>query len=206
MDIKAKSLKEQAIKAKEALLNHGVIAFPTETVMGMGVLYNDYEAYQKLNRIKERPEDKPYTMMLYDSSDIQKYALINEGTQRVIDRFMPGSLTILVPVKENSVPAYVTHNTGVIGIRIPLNAEALCVLEEVGEPLLVPSANKSGNRPALTSDEVYEIFGNDIDYIILGKAKSQIASTIVNLTGDQPKVVRKGLISEEEIVKVFNNY
>lgn len=206
MDIKAKSLKEQAIKAKEALLNHGVIAFPTETVMGMGVLYNDYEAYQKLNRIKERPEDKPYTMMLYDSSDIQKYALINEGTQRVIDRFMPGSLTILVPVKENSVPAYVTHNTGVIGIRIPLNMEALYVLKEIGEPLLVPSANKSGNRPALTSDEVYEIFGNDIDYIILGKAKSQIASTIVNLTGDQPKVVRKGPISEEEIVKVFNNY
>ena len=206
MDINAKSLKEQAFKAKEALLNHGVIAFPTETVMGMGVLYNDYEAYQKLNRIKERPEDKPYTMMLHNPDDIKKYAVINEGTQRVIDRFMPGPLTILVPVKENSVPAYVTHNTGVIGIRIPLNMEALCVLEEIDEPLLVPSANKSGNKPALTSEEVLEIFGDEIDYIVLGKAKTQFASTIVDLTGDQPKVVRNGPLSEEEIVEVFNNY
>ena len=204
--MKVQLLLAEVKNAKEALLNHGVIAFPTETVMGMGVLYNDFDAYQKLNKLKERPEDKPYTMMLYDPSDIQKYALINEGTQRVIDRFMPGPLTILVPVKENSVPSYVTHNTGVIGIRIPLNMEALYVLKEIGEPLLVPSANKSGNRPALTSDEVFEIFGEEIDYIVLGKAKSQIASTIVDLTGDQPKVVRKGLIPEEEIVKVYNNY
>ncbi len=200
------SLKSQAILAKDALLNHGVIAFPTETVMGLGVLYNDFEAYQRLNAIKERPEDKPYTMMLGDPKDINKYAIINEATQRVIDKFMPGSLTILVPVKGDSVPAYVTHSTGVIGLRVPSNEEALCVLSIVGMPLLVPSANKSGSKPALTSEEVFDIFGHELDYVVFGKAKSSIPSTIVDLTGGKPKVVRQGAISEEEILEVFNKY
>lgn len=200
------SLKSQAALAADALLNHGVIAFPTETVMGLGVIYNDPEAYNRLNAIKERPEDKPYTMMLADPKDINKYAVINEATQRVIDNFMPGSLTILVPVKDNSVPAYVTHNTGVIGLRVPSNAEALCVLERVGMPLLVPSANKSGSKPALTSEEVFEIFGHELDFVVFGKAKSSIPSTIVDLTGDQPKVVRQGAISGEEIIEVYNKY
>ena len=113
-------LLEQVKIAKERLLNHGVVAFPTETVMGLGVVFDDFEAYQKLNNIKRRPEDKPYTMMVKSTAEIQKYAVINEVTQRVIDAFMPGSITILVPVKENSVPDYVTHNTNVIGISCRL--------------------------------------------------------------------------------------
>jgi L-threonylcarbamoyladenylate synthase len=173
--------------------------------MGLGVIYNDYEAYNKLNKVKERPEDKPYTMMVFRPEEIQKYAVINEGTQRVIDKFIPGSLTILVPVKDKSVPSYVTHGTGVIGIRIPTNIEAQNLLMHVGIPLLVPSANKSGQKPALTSDEVKEIFGDEVDIIISGKAKSAVPSTIVDLTKESPKVVRLGAISEEEIIKVYFN-
>lgn len=200
----SKLLKEIE-EAKNALNNHGVIAFPTETVMGLGVIYNDFEAYNRLNKVKERPEDKPYTMMLADPKDIAKYAVINEATQRVIDKFMPGSLTILVPVKNNSVPSYVTHNTDIIGIRIPTNDEAQQLLVNVGVPLLVPSANKSGKKPALTSDEVKEIFGDEIDVIVSGQAKSAQPSTIVDLTKESPKVVRLGAILEEEIIKVYFN-
>ena len=158
-------MKELLVKevnsAKEALFNHGVVAFPTETVMGLGVVFNDEVAYSKLNKVKERPEDKPYTLMLKDKADINKYAVINEATQRVIDRFIPGSLTILVPVKQYAVPSYVTHNTHVIGMRVPTNVEALTLLHAVDTPLLVPSANKSGKKPALNSDEVKAIFGNE---------------------------------------------
>ena len=68
-----KSLDEQARLAKEALYNHGVIAFPTETVMGLGVLFNDEEAYRKLNIVKRRSEDKPYTLMLKETKNINKY-------------------------------------------------------------------------------------------------------------------------------------
>ncbi len=194
---------EEAEQAKKVLYNHGVIAFPTETVMGLGVLYNDFEAYSKLNRIKGRPEDKPYTLMLKSIDDISKYGIINEATQRVIDAFMPGSLTILVPVKENAVPGYVTHNTSVIGMRVPTNIEAEHVLMQAELPLLVPSANKSGQKPALTSREVKEIFGDEVDFIVSGKAKSAVPSTIVDLTKETPKVVRQGAISEEEIIRVY---
>ena len=194
---------EEAEQAKKVLYNHGVIAFPTETVMGLGVLYNDFEAYSKLNRIKGRPEDKPYTLMLKSIDDISKYGIINEATQRVIDAFMPGSLTILVPVKENAVPGYVTHNTSVIGMRVPTNIEAEHVLMQAELPLLAPSANKSGQKPALTSREVKEIFGDEVDFIVSGKAKSAVPSTIVDLTKETPKVVRQGAISEEEIIRVY---
>ena len=199
------NLIEQVKIAKVKLLNHGVVAFPTETVMGLGVIFDDFEAYQKLNSVKRRPEEKPYTMMVKSTAEIQKYAVINEVTQRVIDAFMPGSITILVPVKENSVPNYVTHNTNVIGIRVPTNKEAKLLLEEVDVPLLVPSANRSGDKPALNSKEIEEIFGSEIDAIITGESEKQQPSTIVDLTGEEIKVVRKGPISLDEIQRVILN-
>ena len=198
-------INEEAALASEALRKGGVVAFPTETVMGLGVVYNDRKAYDKLNKVKERPEDKPYTLMVKDVEEIAKYAEINEATQRVIDKFMPGSITILVNVKKNSVPSYVTHNTNVIGIRVPTNMEAHVLLNMVSIPLLVPSANKSGSKPALNSDEVKQIFGSELDFVMSGKAYGEVPSTIVDLTKEAPKVVRPGPISEEEIVKAWFN-
>ena len=198
-------INSEAASASEALRKGGVVAFPTETVMGLGVVYNDRRAYDRLNKVKERPEDKPYTLMVKNVKEIAKYAVIDEATQRVIDSFMPGSLTILVKVKKNSVPSYVTHNTDVIGIRVPTNIEARILLDMVSIPLLVPSANKSGSKPALNSDEVKQIFGEELDFVMSGKAKGEVPSTIVDLTKDSPKVVRPGPISEEDIVKVWNN-
>ena len=198
-------INEEAALASEALRNGGVVAFPTETVMGLGVVYNNRGAYDRLNNVKERPEDKPYTLMVKNVEEIAKYAVIDEATQRVIDSFMPGSLTILVKVKKNSVPSYVTHNTDIIGIRVPTNIEARILLDMVSIPLLVPSANKSGSKPALNSDEVKQIFGEELDFVMSGKAKGEVPSTIVDLTKESPKVVRPGPISEEDIVKVWNN-
>ena len=194
-------LAEEIRLAKEALSKHQVVAFPTETVMGLGVLFDDREAYDLLNKIKRRPEDKPYTMMVKDVSEIGKYAVINEVTQKVIDAFMPGSITILVPAKD-CVPAYVTHNTGVLGIRIPTNKEAAELLVAIDKPLLVPSANRSGEKPALNSDDVKAIFGSEIAQIVSGKALGEVPSTIVDLTKNEVKVVRPGPVKEEDIRKV----
>ena len=187
---------------KKALENHGVIAFPTETVMGLGVFYDDFEAYNKLNRVKNRPEDKPYTMMLGDPKNIAKYAYIDEKAQKIIDAFMPGSITILVKSKEN-VPGYVTHNTGVIGIRVPSLEEIQKMLNELGKPLLVPSANKSGEKPAFNSDEVKAIFKDDLDYIVEGQCIGGLPSTIVDLTGPEIKIIREGPINAQMINEVL---
>ena len=190
-------------KALEALNAHQVIAFPTETVFGLGVFYDDKEAYELLNRIKNRREDKPYTMMLYDVSEISKYAFIKDKYLPIIRKYMPGSLTVLVNAKEN-VPAYVTHGTGVIGIRIPSNKEALELLKFVKKPLLVPSANKADQKPALSLEEVKSIFKDEISIIVPGQISSGEPSTIIDLTGDEIKLIRKGPIPFEELSQLIN--
>ena len=194
-----KQIYQDALKA---LNNHQVIAFPTETVFGLGVFYDDQKAYELLNVIKRRKEDKPYTMMLSQAEDIEKYAYADERYQKLINKFMPGSLTILVRSKDN-VPGYVTHNTGVIGIRIPSNKEALELLNYVKKPLLVPSANRADHSPARTCEEVVAIFGDEVKVVVPGKIESGEPSTIVDLTGSELKVVRKGPISLEELSQLI---
>lgn len=185
--------------AKQALINHEVIAFPTETVFGLGVYFDDEQAYAKLNVIKKRKDNKPYTLMLSNVEQIQKYADIPFKFLPIIRKYMPGSLTILVKCKTN-VPAFVTDGSGVIGIRIPSNKEALDLLKFLGKPLLVPSANRADEKPAMSDSEVEDIFGKEIAVIIPGQAKSGQPSTIIDLTGNQLKVVRPGPISLQDLI------
>ena len=195
-------MEKEFIPAKKALDNHGVIAFPTETVMGLAIYYDDQEAYEKLNFIKRRPEDKPYTMMVSDINIIDNYAYVSPKARKVIKAFMPGSITLLLPAKEG-LPTWVTHNSGVLGIRVPSNEIGLALLKAVDKPLLVPSANRSGDKPALDSKEVEEIFQNDVDFIVPGKANLDKPSTIVSLINDEVKVVREGPISIEQILEAI---
>jgi len=188
--------------AKTALNEHQVIAFPTETVFGLGVYYDDEQAYQLLNKVKRRREDKPYTLMLYDVDQIEKYAFIDEKVKNALKRFMPGPLTLLLRSKDN-VPNYVTHNTGIIGVRIPENKEALDLLKYLEKPLLVPSANRADQKPAMNSDEVKEIFQDEIKVIIPGKAIGGLPSTIIDLTGNEIKLIRQGPITLEDIKKAL---
>ena len=197
-----KLLAHQIKKAAITLLKGGVVSFPTETVMGLGVVYNNHDAYDLLNKIKNRPEDKPYTMMVSSINEIEKYAFVSPKIKRVIEKFMPGSITILLPAKDN-VPSYVTHNSGVIGIRIPTNEEAIELLRLVGTPLLVPSANKSGEKPALNSDEVKSIFPNEIGAIIEGESKGEIPSTIIDFSKNEPVLLRKGPILFDNVLKDY---
>ena len=191
-------MKEIYQKALAALNNHQIIAFPTETVFGLGVFYDDQQAYELLNQVKRRKEDKPYTMMLSKVEDIDKYAFVDQKYQKLINKFMPGSLTILVKSKDN-VPGYVTHDTGIIGIRIPSNKEALDLLNFVKKPLLVPSANRADQSPARTCEEVVAIFGDEVKVVVPGQIESGEPSTIVDLTGKELKVIRKGPIPLEEL-------
>lgn len=190
-----KQIYQDALKA---LNDHQVIAFPTETVFGLGVFYDDFEAYNLLNLIKRRHEDKPYTMMLANVAEISKYAYLDKKYFPIINKYMPGSLTILVKAKPN-VPNYVTHDTEIIGIRIPSNPEALELLAFLGKPLLVPSANRADQKPATNDEEVGAIFGDEIKVVLPGVSKGGLPSTIVDLTGDEIKVLREGPISLKEL-------
>ena len=187
--------------ASKILLDGGVISFPTETVMGLGVIFDNFEAYNRLNKIKGRPEDKPYTMMVSSPNEISKYAEVDDRTKKVIDAFLPGPLTLLLKAK-NNVPTWVTHNTGVIGIRVPSYPLLNELLNLVKKPLLVPSANPSNKSPALTVDEVSIYFNDALDYIVSNDSNKELPSTIVDLSKSETKIIRVGKIQKEEIFKI----
>ena len=193
---------EEYVFAKLALDSSKVIAFPTETVMGLGVYFDDFIAYQNLNAIKNRPEDKPYTMMVADRDDIEKYAFIDDRAKKIIHSLMPGEVTLLLKAK-NNVPSYVTHGTGVIGIRIPNLDDLRGFLRAIGRPLLVPSANKSGEKPAMSSSEVKQIFTDELGYVFNGEANSGRPSTIIDLSGDEVKIIREGNVSLETVLNII---
>ena len=188
--------------AKNALNNHQVIAFPTETVFGLGVYYDDEQAYNLLNQVKRRREDKPYTLMLSSVDDINKYAFIKDEQLNALRKFIPGPITLLLKSKDN-VPGYVTHNTGVIGVRVPENKEALDLLRYLEKPLLVPSANRADQKPAMNDEEVKQIFNDEVAVIIPGKSIGGLPSTIIDLTGEEIKLIRQGPISLEDIKKAL---
>ena len=194
-----KSIYQEAL---EALKNHQIIAFPTETVFGVGVFYDDEEAYSRLNEVKRRKENKPYTLMLSSVDDIKKYAEIDENLLKIFKKYMPGPVTLLLKCKDN-VPAYVTHATGVIGVRIPSNAEALKLLSYVKKPLLVPSANRADEKPAMNDQEVKQIFADEVAVVIPGQSIGGVPSTIFDLTGSEIKVVRQGPVTLEDIKKAL---
>ena len=196
--------KEELLKIKEALYKGEVIAFPTETVMGLGVLFDNYQAYNRLNEIKRRPEDKPYTMMLSSTNEIEKYAYLSTRDKRIISRFMPGPLTILLKAK-NIVPGYVTHNTGIIGIRVPNMKNIRDMIDFIEKPLLVPSANRSGNKPLTTYQEVADEFGEELGYIIKEDSLKQKPSTILDLTKENIIIIREGNITLEQIEGATSN-
>ena len=193
---------EEYVFAKLALDSSKVIAFPTETVMGLGVYFDDFIAYQNLNAIKNRPEDKPYTMMVADRDDIEKYAFIDDRAKKIIHSLMPGEVTLLLKAK-NNVPSYVTHGTGIIGIRIPNLDDLRGFLRAIGRPLLVPSANKSGEKPAMSSSEVKKIFTDELGYVFDGEANSGRPSTIIDLSGDEVKIIREGNVSLETVLNII---
>lgn len=198
-----KLLLKQVEEASFYLQKEKVVCFPTETVMGLGVIFDSENAYNLLNKIKRRPEDKPYTLMCKDVETMLKFGVFDANILKVISAFIPGSLTILVKAKEG-LPFYVTHGKGVIGLRVPTNDEALKLLENINKPLLVPSANRSGEDPALNSNEAKDIFGDEVSYYINGEAKKERPSTIIDFSKGSPILLREGPISFGEILKVYN--
>lgn len=188
-------------RATEILKNKGIIAFPTETVFGFGVIFNDEKAYQRLIQVKRRPPEKPFTLMCADIEEIYQYAEVTEEAEKLLKAFMPGQFTIILKAKA-SLPKWCVSSDGNVGIRIPDYEMIRGMIREVGAPILVPSANRSGEPPICDSDLIIPEFSQEIDGLIEGKSTSKTPSSVVILN---PKlmVIREGLITKEMIDKVL---
>ena len=183
------------------LLNHDeVVAFPTETVFGLGVKFSHLEALEKIYEIKHRSHSKAISLMIYDPKDIEKYAYVNKNAQKLIDHFMPGMITLVLK-KKSILSDDFTAGYDTIGIRIPDDPFVLKLLKEVG-PMLVTSANISGQETLLNDQEVYKQFKGKIKMIVKGKCKNTLASTVIKVDEDVT-ILRQGCISEEKIREVL---
>lgn len=188
-------------KIVDALKNDQVVAFPTETVYGLAVRYNSYEALSKLVKAKNRDISKAITLMLDNPSDIQKYAEVSLRDQQIIDAYMPGKITLIFNKKE-AVDSQMTSGRETIGIRIPDSSFVLSVIGEAG-PLLVTSANISGGKNTTSTKEVLEQLDGRIDMIVDGQTSGDVASTVVDLTDGHFKILREGTITKKDIERVL---
>ena len=139
--------KKDILEVAKILKSGGIIAFPTETVFGLGVLSNSKENFLKLVKVKNRNPDKPFTLMISKIEQVKDLVEIDVKTAKIIKKFMPGPLTLVLKKKNNSeIPSYFDLNSGYIGIRIPDDKFILSLIDLVDCPLLVPSAIWKWNR------------------------------------------------------------
>ena len=190
--------KKDSAQIVEILNRGGVVAFPTDTVYGLAVRYDLKEAILKMKEAKQRPETKPFPMMVSSKAQIERVAVTDARSQKLIDHWMPGALT-LVFKKRPEVDELVTNGFPTIGIRLPDDEFVLEIINRVGVPLLVPSANLSGQPSCTTSEEVLKQLDGRIDAVVLGESGASTASTVCDTTGDELKILRQGPIKLEDL-------
>ncbi len=180
------------VKKAAALLKKGkLIAFPTETVYGLGANLLDKKAVKRVYEIKGRPRNKPLTIHIADVAIVKKIAgRIPAKAAKLIKKHWPGPLTIVLKDRRGKKT----------GFRMPDNKIAFLLIKYAGVPVVAPSANISGNPPPTSAKEVLRDLDGKIDMVIDGgKTKIGVESTVVDMAGREPKILREGAISEAEI-------
>jgi len=197
------SIEKQVERGISILKQGGIVAFPTDTVYGLGACANIGRAVERVYQIKERPRNMALPLLLAHISQISEVAHpVPQIAWLLADNFLPGGLT-LVLYKSGSVPAIITAGGDTVAIRVPSHPIALMLIKGVGAPIVGTSANLSGKPSALTAGEVYSQLGDNIDLIIDGgRCPGGKESTIVDVTGEMPVVLREGAISREKLEQV----
>lgn len=190
-------------EAAKFLREGGTVAFPTETVYGLGANVFDAEAVAKIFEAKQRPADNPLIAHVASIDQIGELVTqINKDAEVLINRFFPGPLTLVLP-KSDAVPLIATAGLNTIGVRMPRFEVARAFLTACGVPVVAPSANLSGKPSPTTWQAVLEDLDGRIDCILQGDATEiGLESTVVDCTGDVPMLLRKGAVSIAQLQAV----
>lgn len=189
--------------ASEYIKNGDVVAFPTETVYGLGGSVFIKSAVEKIFEVKHRPEEKPLSVLISKPEDMKAIAIdIPKSAHVLAENFWPGPLTMILK-KNKDVPNTTSACKDTIGLRIPDHPIPLKIIEKTG-PLACPSANISGNPAPVTCFDVAENLAGYIPLILNGgKTEIGTASTIIDMTKPIPKILRKGTIDISDIEKII---
>jgi L-threonylcarbamoyladenylate synthase len=193
------------IRRAAALIREGkLVAFPTETVYGLGANALDARAVERIFHVKGRPAASPVIVHMKSREDAP--SLVTEWpaeAEKLASEFWPGPLT-LVLFKRECIPGIVTAGLPTVGLRVPANAFALALLVEADVPIAAPSANRFTGLSPTSAEHVRKSLGNDVDLIVDGgPTQVGIESTVLSLAGPKPMLLRPGMISAEQIERVI---
>ncbi len=192
--------KHNIIKAAKIISDGGLVAFPTETVYGLGANALDSNAVKKIYEAKGRPSDNPMIVHISKKEDIEKVILeVSPIAEKLIENFWPGPLT-LVAKKNKNVPKETTGGLETVAVRMPDNIIALELIRQAGCPIAAPSANISGRPSPTKASHVIEDLEGIIDGILIGEdCRVGIESTVLDISGEIPTILRPGTITLENI-------
>lgn len=196
-------IQQQIERGISILRQGGLVAYPTDTVYGLGACVSLPQAVERVYEVKERPRSMPLSLLLADASQVTGVAeSVPLVAWSLIRSFWPGALTIVLP-RSNAVPDIVTAGDKTIAVRIPAHPVPVALIEGLEAPIVGTSANLSGQPSPLTAEEVYAQLGGRVDLIIDGgRCPGGKESTVVDVTGGTPVVLREGAISREELERV----
>lgn len=178
--------------AAEVILRGGVIAFPTDTIYGLGCSLFDVAAVEMVARLKRRDLSLAVISLIPDPSQALGLAAdISPVAERLMQRFWPGPLSLIFKASP-VVPPRVRGAGGTVALRCPKDRLCLLLLDRIGGPVVSSSANLTGQRPAETAEEVVRIFGNQVDLVIDGGPRHNPPSTLVDVSGERPRLLRRG--------------
>ena len=198
-----KSLQKQVAIGISVLRQGGLVAFPTDTVYGLGVGVDIPQAVERVYKAKGRPANMALPLLLADISQIGEVAeLVPPIAWILAKKYLPGALTMVLP-RSGSVPGTITAGGETVAIRIPAHPVPVALARGLGMPIVGTSANLSGKPSALTADDVYSQFGDKVDLVIDGgECRGGRESTIIDVTGKVPVILREGAIPERELKQV----
>ena len=199
------NIDKNEIKKQSKLLSEGkTVIFPTETVYGLGANALDEDAVKKIYEAKGRPSDNPLIVHIYDKEEVYNLAEnINEKAKTIMDKFWPGPITIILN-KKDIVPYRTSGGLETVAIRMPSHLIAREIIKEAGVPIAAPSANISGRPSPTKADHVYEEMNGRVSGIVLGgDCNFGLESTVLDVTTENPMILRPGSITKEDLEKVI---
>ena len=204
MTEQAGSSPSDIARAVAALRSGDLVAFPTETVYGLGADASNDAAVRKVFEVKGRPTDHPLIVHIASASQLEDWAQsVSPAATLLADAFWPGPLTLLVE-RSDSVSPVVTGGRPTVGLRVPDHRVALELLQEFGGGVAAPSANRFGRVSPTTAAHVRADLGDDVDVVLDGgPCRVGVESTIVDLTGAHPVVLRAGGVSIDQLEEVL---
>ncbi len=180
----------------------GLVAFPTETVYGLGADALNPQAVQNIFKAKRRPADNPLIVHFSKVQDIEKVCFSTPLAKLILDEFSPGPITVILK-KKPCLSEFVTAGLDTVAVRIPSNETARALIEAAGTPIAAPSANLSGKPSPTTAGDVIEDMQGRIDAIIDGcQCEVGVESTVIDMTGDVPTILRPGGITLKDIQRI----